>query len=158
MPWPLRWRVARFDELTALELYELLALRQRVFVVEQACAYQDCDGKDGEALHLLGRGASGALDAYARLLPPGGAFPEASIGRVLTRPEVRRAGVGRALVREAVVEARAAFGAGPIRIGAQAHLARFYGELGFRVASAPYDEDGIAHVEMLLADRDQAAG
>jgi ElaA protein len=146
----MRWHVAPFAGLSVDELYELLTLRQRVFVVEQRCPYLDCDGKDRSAIHLLGRADDGRLVAVARLLAPGISFAEAAIGRVVTAPEVRRTGVGRALMREAIARTRATFGPGPIRIGAQRYLERFYGELGFRVASAPYDEDGIPHVEMLL--------
>ena len=147
----MRWRSLPFAELTVDELYEILTLRQRVFVVEQTCPYLDCDGKDHQALHLLGRDDEGHLVAYARLLPPGASFDELSIGRVVTAPEVRRTGAGRELMREAIARTRAAFGPGPLRIGAQRYLERFYGELGFRVAGAPYDEDGIPHIEMLLA-------
>ena len=145
------WKAVAFAELSVDELYELLALRQLVFVVEQTCAYLDCDGKDPSATHLLGRSESGQLVAYARLFGPGVSFAEASIGRVITHPSARRTGAGRTLMREAVTRTRATFGEGPIRIGAQRYLERFYGELGFVIASAPYDEDGIPHVEMLLA-------
>lgn len=145
----MRWQAVLFTDLSTTELYELLALRQIVFVVEQACAYLDCDGKDRLATHLLGREESGQLVAYARLLPPGVSFAEASIGRVVTHPSVRRTGAGRALMHEAIARTRATFGDGPIRIGAQQYLERFYGELGFERASAPYDEDGIPHVEMV---------
>jgi ElaA protein len=146
----MRWQAVPFTDLDVTELYELLALRQLVFVVEQKCAYLDCDGKDRLATHLLGRDESGQLVAYARLFPPGASFAEASIGRVITHPSVRRTGAGRALMREAIVRTRALFGEGPIRLGAQRYLERFYGELGFEIASEPYDEDGIPHVEMLL--------
>jgi len=145
----MRWQASPFTDLSTTELYELLALRQLVFVVEQTCAYLDCDGKDYRATHLLGRDESGQLVAYARLLPPGVSFAEASIGRVVTHPSVRRTGAGRALMHEAIARTRATFGAGPIRIGAQRYLERFYGELGFEIASAPYDDDGIPHVEMV---------
>lgn len=147
----MRWQVLPFSELTVAELYELLTLRQFVFVVEQTCPYLDCDGKDDRALHLLGRDGGGKLVAYARLFAPGASFAEAAIGRVVTHPSVRRTGAGRALMREAIAQTHAAFGQGPIRIGAQRYLERFYGSLGFEIASAPYDEDGIPHVEMLLA-------
>lgn len=146
----MRWQAVPFTDLSVSELYELLALRQLVFVVEQTCPYLDCDGKDHLATHLLGRDESGKLVAYARLFPPGVSFAEASIGRVVTHPSVRRTGGGRALMREAIARTRGTFGEGPIRIGAQRYLERFYGELGFEIASAPYDEDGIPHVEMLL--------
>jgi ElaA protein len=149
----MRWQAVPFPDLSATELYEALALRQLVFVVEQTCAYLDCDGKDLVATHLLGRDEGGQLVAYARLLPPGVSFAEASIGRVATHPSVRRTGAGRALMREAIARTRTLFGEGPIRIGAQRYLERFYGELGFEIAGPPYDEDGIPHVEMLLPAR-----
>jgi ElaA protein len=145
------WQVLPFHGLTPASLYEVLALRQLVFVVEQTCPYLDADGKDDRALHLLGRDEAGRLVAYARLFAPGASFAEAAIGRVVTHPAVRRTGAGRALMREAIARTREAFGPGPIRIGAQRYLERFYGDLGFEIASAPYDEDGIPHVEMRLA-------
>jgi ElaA protein len=147
----IHWRLVPFPELPVDDLYDLLALRQLVFVVEQECAYLDCDGKDRAALHLLGRNDEGQLIASARLLPAGASFAEASIGRVVTHPSARRAGFGRALMREAIARARATFGPGPLHIGAQLYLRRFYEELGFVVTSAVYDEDGIPHVEMELA-------
>jgi ElaA protein len=145
-----RFVLVPFRSLDAAALYGVLALRQRVFVVEQRCAYLDCDGKDLAADHLLGRNEGGELVAYARILPPGVAYTEASIGRVVTDPRARRTGAGKLLMRAAIAETRARHG-GPIRIGAQRYLERFYGNFGFVVASAPYDEDGIPHVEMLLA-------
>ena len=146
----MRWHAVPFADLSVSELYAILALRQLVFVVEQSCVYLDCDGKDRLAIHVLGRDDVGELVAYARLLPPGVSFAETAIGRVVTHASVRRTGAGRALMREAIDCARASFGEGPIRVGAQRYLERFYGELGFEIASAPYDEDGIPHVEMLL--------
>jgi ElaA protein len=143
------WSFQSFDALTASELYEVVTLRQEVFVVEQNCAYRDCDGLDPAAFHLLGRTTDGLLAAYARVLPPGSAFAEAAFGRVVTHPRVRGSGYGRELVREAIRRTGASF-AGPIRIGAQQRLVRFYAQFGFVTASAPYDEDGIPHVEMLL--------
>ena len=146
----MRWQAIPFAELSVTELYELLALRQLVFVVEQTCVYLDCDGKDPRATHLLGRNEAGELVAYARLFPAGVSFAEASMGRVITHPSARRTGAGRELMRVAIARTRVLFGEGPIRIGAQRYLERFYGEFGFEIASAPYDEDGIPHVEMLL--------
>jgi ElaA protein len=145
----LRWETRTFADLSASELYDVLALRQLVFVVEQRCVYNDCDGKDRHALHVLGRDDAGRLVAYARLLPAGKSFVEPAIGRVVTHPDVRRTGAGRALMLTAVTELRAAFGQGPIRIGAQRYLTRFYESLGFRATGPEYDEDGIPHVEMV---------
>jgi len=147
----LYWDLITFAKLTAQELYDLLTLRQLVFCVEQKCPYLDCDGKDQESLHLLGRDTSGRLVAYARLVPAGVTFDEPSIGRVVNHPDVRRSGVGKELMREAIARTEATFGARPIRIGAQLYLKRFYEQLGFAVASEVYDEDGIPHVQMLLA-------
>lgn len=147
------WRCVPYAALTLDELYLLLQLRQRVFIVEQTCPYLDTDGSDHEAWHLLGwtRDADGRriLGAYARLFRPGIKFAEASIGRVVTNPAVRRSGLGRALMREAIARVQDLAPGAPVRIGAQRYLERFYESFGFRVASEPYDEDGIAHVEML---------
>lgn len=146
----IHWELVAFADLGVEALYEVLTLRQLVFVVEQSCAYLDCDGKDPKAIHLLGRREDGRLVAYARLFPPGVSYPEMSIGRVLTHLDVRRSGVGKELMREAIGRIRASFGPGPIRIGAQLYLRHFYEELGFRVAGDEYLEDGIPHVEMIL--------
>lgn len=144
------WQLRRFESLTVMELYGLLQLRAQVFVVEQQCIYQDVDGHDPLALHLLGL-RSGRLVACARILPPGVTFAEVSIGRVVTAPAVRGDGLGRALMLQALDACAEAFPGQPVRIGAQSHLQRFYAGLGFVTASSPYDEDGIEHVEMLLS-------
>ena len=120
-----------------------------MFVVEQRCAYLDCDGLDIDALHLTGT-LRGELVAYARLLAPGVAFGDASIGRVVTAASARGQGLGRALLHEAIARTRDAF-RGPVMIGAQRYLERFYGELGFVPTGEPYDEDGIPHIHMRLA-------
>jgi ElaA protein len=142
------WRFAAFDALSAAELYELLQLRTEVFVVEQACAFQDMDGSDNKAVHVLGT-ASGELVAYARCFPAGIKFPEASIGRVITREPVRGSGTGHELMRKSIACVGQHWGEQPIRIGAQARLEKFYLQHGFLTAGAPYIEDGIPHVEML---------
>ena len=143
------WLEKTFAELSASELYSILELRQRVFILEQACLYQDLDGKDDRCAHLWTRAASGELSAYLRILPPGLAYPEPSLGRVIVDPSTRGSGLGVALMREGLARARAKYGPLPIRIGAQAYLERFYASLGFRRVSEDYEEDGIAHLEML---------
>jgi|SRR5688572_9897338 len=144
----LRWRFARFDDLTPREIHDLYQARVGVFVFEQNCPFQDVDGYDLEAWHLLGRN-DGPLIAYCRLLAPGSKYPEPSIGRVLTTREGRGTGAGRELMREAVARVHALWPGKDIRIGAQRYLDRFYGEFGFVQCSEPYDEDGIMHIEML---------
>lgn len=147
------WQWKRFAELAPAELYSLLAARAAVFVVEQACAFLDFDGLDACAWHLLGWAAQGeapTLAAYLRLIEPGRKYPEPSIGRVLTTAAFRGTGLGRAAMREGVARAALLYPGRAIRIAAQQRLERFYQELGFRSVSAPYVEDGIAHVEMLL--------
>ncbi len=139
-----------FDALTPAELYEALTLRQDVFGVEQNCVYNDCDGADPKALHILGRDASGALVAYARVFGAGVKYAEASIGRVVTSRTARRTGAGRALMKRAIDDTRAGAPGAAIRIGAQRYVEAFYGSLGFVIAGEPYLEDGIPHVEMVL--------
>ena len=146
----IQWRFVSFCELTTQELYELLQLRSEVFVVEQACAFQDLDGADQMAMHLLGS-AGGQLVAYARCFAAGDKFAEASIGRVITRSTLRGGGSGHLLMREAIENLEQHWGAQPIRIGAQARLEKFYFQHGFLAAGVTYIEDGIDHIEMLRA-------
>jgi ElaA protein len=146
------WQWKPFAELTPAELYALLAARAAVFVVEQHCAFQDLDAVDEFAWHLLGWTGSNhapALAAYLRLIEPGRKYAEPSIGRVLTTAPFRGAGIGREAMREGLARAALLYPDRAIRIGAQQRLERFYSELGFRTVSPPYDEDGVAHVEML---------
>ena len=145
----LHWTTKPFEALTLAELYALLQLRSEVFVVEQTCAFQDMDGLDQAALHLLGHTAAGELAAYARLLPAGRSYAEVSIGRVVTSPRHRGVGLGRELLRQAIGECEARFGAQPIQIGAQQYLRAFYESFGFVAVDAGYLEDGIPHVHMV---------
>ena len=138
-----------FSELTPAELYSIIRLRNEVFVVEQVCVFQDADNKDQDSLHLmLWQGP--VLTAYCRLLPPGLAYPEMSIGRVVSLPAARRTGAGRNLINEAIKVCRNQFGESPIRIGAQCYLIKFYASFGFKEEGDVYLEDGIEHVEMVL--------
>lgn len=144
------WQCQSFDALDRRTLYDLLALRVSVFVVEQQCAYQELDGKDFQAWHITGH-MSGQLVATTRILTPGASFAGASIGRVVTDPSVRGQRLGEALMRESIRHCRTLFPNDSIQIGAQAHLTGFYRQLGFVVSSDDYLEDGIVHVEMTLA-------
>lgn len=143
-----QWQWLRFDQLSREQLYEVLRLRSEVFVVEQNCVFQDMDGLDDQAMHLLGVRAS-ELAAYVRCFPNGVTFDEASIGRVVTRQSARGGGLGHVLMAEAIRVLVAEWGAQPIRIGAQAHLKDFYQRHGFADVGKPYVEDGIPHLEML---------
>ena len=141
------WHLAPFAELTPQHVHDLYRLRAAVFVVEQNCVFQDVDGVDPQCFHLLGY-SQGTLLAYCRFVPAGIKFPEPSIGRVITAPAVRRTGMGRVLMAEAMKHAARLWPGQQIRIGAQAHLERFYNDFGFTKSSEPYDEDGIIHIEM----------
>lgn len=138
------------QELAPDDLHAALALRQRVFVVEQDCAYQDADGLDPEAWHLLGR-RDGELVAYLRALPPGAAHADIAIQRVVVAEPARRRGLGRRLVAEGLRRARETFGDAAVRVSAQAHLEEFWRSLGFEVIGPGYEEDGIPHLPMRLA-------
>ncbi len=145
----LHWTTKPFDALSLAELYALLQLRSEVFVVEQTCVFQDIDGHDQAAYHLLGYTAAGELAAYARLFAPGSSYVQVSIGRVVSSPRHRRGGLGRALLTQAIAECEALFGAQPIKIGAQCYLQAFYESFGFVPQGEPYLEDGIPHQYML---------
>lgn len=146
----MHWTLYSFDQLTTAQLYALLQARSDVFVLEQQCLYQDLDGKDLPALHLCCWSGRDAVLAYARLLPPGLAYAEPAIGRVLTSQAGRGKGLARELMQRAIAACHQQFGQQAIRIGAQMYLQDFYQSLGFVAASDSYDEDGIAHVQMLL--------
>ncbi len=160
VPLPLQWQWSRLPDLAALDLYAVLAARQTVFAVEQHCAFQDADGLDLYAWHLLGwaradgvAGGDRALASYLRIIDPGHKFAEPAIGRVLTTPAFRGTGQGRAVMIEGLARAALAYPGHAVRIAAQERLATFYASLGFRTVSPPFDEDGIAHVEMLWPSR-----
>jgi ElaA protein len=145
------WEFLSYDRLSAEQVYEVLALRQMVFVVEQHCPYLDADGRDLHSWHLLGIDRQKTLLAYLRLVLPGYRFQEPSIGRVVVHPRARGRGLGRALMLEGIRRSGDVFPGRPIRISAQQYLQRFYEDLGFvrEKAGDPYSEDGIPHIEML---------
>ncbi|GAB2883310.1 GNAT family N-acetyltransferase [Microbulbifer echini] len=148
----MQWQWCSFHQLSIDQLYEILRMRQEVFTVEQDCPYQDADGKDQSAWHLICWDKDNEpprLMAYLRVVFPGKKYPEPSIGRVLTTEPSRGTGLGKELIRRAVEQTQATYPGMSIRISAQEHLDRFYGAFGFERVSAPYDEDGIPHIEML---------
>lgn len=145
-----QYQCLTFDELSKAQLYEILALRQEVFVVEQHCPYLDADGQDQEALHLLGYTISGEFATYVRILPVGLGYDDyAAIGRVITAPFARGKGLGRPLMHETIAQIRAHWGEVPIKLSAQAHLQAFYRSVGFESVGDVYLEDGIPHIGMV---------
>jgi ElaA protein len=148
----LSWRWLPFAALGLHDLQGIHCARQRVFVVEQACAFLDADSYDEVAFHLLARYPGDREPvAYARALAPGARYAEASIGRVLTAASARGQGLGRELVRRAVAHVQRAWPGSPIRISAQSRLEVFYAGFGFVAQGEPYLDDGIPHLDMLLA-------
>ncbi|UFS61377.1 GNAT family N-acetyltransferase [Sulfurimonas sp. HSL-3221] len=148
----MRWQWSLFETLSPWEILEIMKLRQAVFVVEQACAYQDADDLDPFSWHLTGweEDSKGKrLVAYLRVVFPGRKFEEPSIGRVITPLALRGRGLGSALIHEAIERIPSLFQKESIRISAQQRLEPFYAAFGFETVSTPYDEDGIPHVEML---------
>ena len=137
-----------FEELNKEELYQLLALRAEVFVVEQDCAYQDVDGKDLKALHVLGKLGT-KLIGYARIFPPGAYFEEASMGRIVIQKDHRSSGLGKEIVLAAQQSVFDYFKTQKIRLSAQSYLQEFYKELGYHSSGEEYLEDGIPHIAML---------
>jgi ElaA protein len=142
------WKCKQFDELSPYELYAAIRLRNEVFVVEQNCVFQDADDKDQQCFHLLGYHGN-ELVAYARLVPAGVTFPQISVGRVITSAAVRRSGVGKELMKQAIESAYHLFGKQPLQIGAQLYLKKFYEQFGFVQTGEVYDEDGIDHIHMI---------
>ena len=146
--------VKHFDELTAIELYEIMQARAEVFIVEQNCAYQDLDGVDKEAYHVFLK-EDGKLVAYLRVVDKGKRLDEVSIGRVISLK--RRCGLGSKLMKLGLRVAKEKFNAEKIMIGAQVQAKPFYESVGFRQISGEYLEDGIPHIYMIF-DETHGAG
>jgi ElaA protein len=142
------WNWKSFQELSKQELYDLLALRANVFIVEQQSPYGDLDYRDQHSLHLLGK-KDDKLAAYLRILPENVAYPNAvSIGRFVTAAFVRGQGLGKEMMRHALLYLKTNGNKAPIVISAQLYLEKFYQSFGFETRSEPYDEDGILHIKM----------
>lgn len=142
-------QIKAFNELSVNELYELLYLRNLVFVIEQNCVYLDTDKKDDLAHHILIYDEDDELAAYARTFKAGIKYETCSIGRVVVSPKHRGTQVGHLLMEHAVKAVENLYGTGIITISAQAHLQRFYSKHGFETVSDEYLEDNIPHVEMI---------
>ena len=135
-----------------MQLYDLLALRESVFVVEQNCVYQELDGLDKLAHHLVVTGPHGVV-ACLRLLPPGRDDSRVRIGRVAVISHWRKRGIARLMMQETIEKARKLASTG-IYLNAQTYLQGFYQSLGFQAFGEEYLEDGIPHVPMRLTGND----
>ncbi|MDO5510722.1 MAG: GNAT family N-acetyltransferase [Weeksellaceae bacterium] len=144
----LHWQLKTFDELSNLDIYEVLRLRAEVFVVEQNAAYQDVDKIDIGSHHLLGMHHD-QLVTYCRIIPPGQYFTEACLGRVVTREKYRKQGFSRKAVFLALQAIQNLYNTSECRISAQEYLIDFYTSFGFEVVSERYLEDGLPHFQML---------
>lgn len=141
-------KVKEFAHLNTTELYNMLQLRSEVFVVEQDCVYQDIDGKDDKALHVLGV-KNGKIVAYTRLFKAGDYFENASIGRVVVSEIERKNKYGYDIMEASIAAIKIHFNTHIIKISAQCYLEKFYNNLGFKAVGSSYLEDGIPHVAML---------
>lgn len=139
-----------FSELSLIELYDILMLRAEIFVVEQNCVYNDLDDFDKDAVHQF-LVKDGKIIAYSRLLNPGTRFPDFSIGRVVVHSSVRGTGLGIEMMKAAIYYLENERGATKIKISAQKYLRKFYENLGFKVVTEEYAEDGIPHFGMLYS-------
>lgn len=146
----MNWVLKKFEELSIKEIYKILQARSEVFVLEQECPYQDCDGKDEEAYHLFLE-HNGEILSYLRIIPKEISYDEISIGRVLVRKERRKKGLAREMMVIAIDFIETKLNEKSIRISGQKYLIDFYKQLGFKEVSDIYLEDGIEHVEMLYS-------
>ncbi|WP_418510414.1 GNAT family N-acetyltransferase [Corallibacter sp.] len=137
-----------FQELTTQELYDILQLRSEVFVVEQDCVYQDIDGKDQKALHVLGY-KNNVVVAYTRIFKPGDYFEKASIGRVVVAKNERQHKYGYDIMEASIQAIKEHYNETDIKISAQCYLNKFYNNLGFKAIGEDYLEDGIPHIAMV---------
>ena len=140
--------VKTFNQLTTSELYDLLQLRSEVFVVEQDCVYQDIDGKDQKAFHILGI-KNNKIVAYTRVFGPGDYFNEAAIGRVVVKESERKFKYGYDIMKTSIDAVDYHFRVTTIKVSAQTYLRKFYNNLGFKQVGEEYLEDGIPHIAMI---------
>lgn len=144
------WYHKHFKDLNTTELYQILQLRNEVFIVEQNCPFQDLDDKDFKCYHLMGFDTdSQKVMAYTRIVPAGASYEEASIGRVVTSPVARKGGIGKVLMQKSIELLEELYGGVPIKIGAQLYLKKFYESFGFQQVEEVYLEDGIEHILMV---------
>lgn len=143
----LSWHIKSFNELSNIELYQMLQLRSEVFVVEQNCVYQDVDFKDEKGLHILGKWNDKTI-AYCRVFKPIDYFEQAAISRVVVNKNYRHNKFGNELIIQAINAIKNHFGETKITISAQLYLKKFYESHGFITTSEVYLEDDIDHIQM----------
>ena len=146
----INWSIKAFNELSLEELYDMIALRIEVFVIEQNCPYQDLDGKDKLSFHLLGKDFENNIVATLRILPPNVSYKEISIGRVVTSERIRLWRKGHDLMKNAMDYITLNYPDQNVRLSAQTHLVNYYGKHNFKETGKEYLEDGIPHSEMLF--------
>lgn len=144
----MNWNLKKFKELSVEEIYKILALRNEIFIVEQECAYLDCDYKDLNSYHLFSE-ENGEIIAYLRILEKGVSYDEISIGRVAVKKNYRGKGISREMLLKAIDFVENNLNEDTIKIQAQAYLLNFYSSLGFKAVSEEYLEDNIPHIDML---------
>ena len=155
----IQWHVLDFNELSLEQLYQIMKLRQDVFVVEQTCIYEDLDNLDQSCRHLFATQAKDSgneeIIAYTRLIPSGLVHKgellsdQAAIGRAIIHESARGQKLGFELMQRSIDAIHELTPGIAIKIGAQQHLENFYGQLGFKTISEMYLEDGIPHIDML---------
>ena len=144
----MEFKIKKFNELTIEELYKILRVRNEVFVVEQACIYQDCDNKDYNSYHLYLEEGNEVV-GYLRIVNKGISYDEISIGRVLVKGTHRNKGLSRRMMLEGIKFIEENLNSTEIRLSGQVYIKGFYESLGFKQVSEEYLEDDIPHVEML---------
>ena len=143
----MQWLVKSFDTLTSQELYEILALRSEIFIVEQNVPYQDLDGKDLDAIHIFAKDNETVVAAI-RILKPGVSYPEASFGRVVVKESYRGKKLSSIMIQKGLELMETKWNVKQVRISAQAYLQKYYATFGFEVQSEIYIEDQLPHIEM----------
>lgn len=146
MKWILYHKLSDFNP---EHLYEVVKLRQDIFIIEQNCIYDDIDGLDYESIHLLLFSGNDTLIGYLRIVPPGIKFDEVSLGRIAIRKSYRGKGLGKKLIEKGLEFAKER-GETSVKIEAQAHLEKLYTGLGFKKVSKIYSVDGIPHIQMIM--------
>ncbi len=143
------WKWKNFEEISKDELYEILSLRQKIFIVEQNSPFVDADFIDQKSLHLICKNSKNKICAYLRVIPPDIKFSEASFGRVFVIPEFRKNGLAKIAVQNCMNKIHELYGNVSIKIDAQIYLKKFYEDFGFVQIENPFDDAGVLHITMI---------